>query len=231
MDLIEAADEIQRFQSGDLRRRIAAIEQILQSTRADVLPGRLDDLGVTGSTLAASLELKRAAGQVNVLVHTLGILAALPAILEPDEVIEYVSLGAGNTGRNFDLETDRRVAEFKFINWRGGPEAIRQNQLFKDFYLLEAHETPKRKQVFVLGDEHPLRFFNGGRALASVMSRNGKLGRDFQARFESRFTTVREYYTVFGHGVEIVDLNRLLPGRFSVFDDAPDDQGDEVDPI
>jgi hypothetical protein len=42
------------------------------------------------------------------------------------------------TGRSFDLETSYRVAvaEFKFIRWQGGPESIRQNQLFKDFYLL-----------------------------------------------------------------------------------------------
>ena len=42
------------------------------------------------------------------------------------------------TGRSFDLETSYRVAvaELKFIRWQGGPESIRQNQLFKDFYLL-----------------------------------------------------------------------------------------------
>lgn len=43
----------------------------------------------------------------------------LPHILEPDERVESVSLGAGNTGRDFDLETNVRVAEFKFIHWRG----------------------------------------------------------------------------------------------------------------
>ena len=80
----------------------------------------------------------------------------LPHILEPDERIEYVSLGAGNTGKAFDLETDRRNAEFKFINWRGGSEAIRENTLFKDFYLMAEHETHKLKFLYVLDTKHPL---------------------------------------------------------------------------
>lgn len=69
--------------------------------------------------------------KVNVVIHALGILLCLPHILEADGTVQYVSLGAGNTGRQFDLETDRRVAEFKFIQWQGGPESIRQNSLFK----------------------------------------------------------------------------------------------------
>jgi len=79
--------------------------------------------------LRAAFALKQLAGQINVIIHASGILAALPSILEDSEVIESLSLGAGNTGRDFDLETDRRVAEFKFINWKGGPESIRQNSL------------------------------------------------------------------------------------------------------
>ena len=53
--------------------------------------------------------MKRLAGQINVTIHALGILMCLPHILEPDERVESVSLGAGNTGRDFDLETNVRV--------------------------------------------------------------------------------------------------------------------------
>ena len=213
MDLLQAADEMQRFGSGDLRRRIAAIEQSLEGMQLPSLAGHLDELSISSSTLEASLEIKRVAGQVNVLVHTVGILLSLPGILEPDETIQYVSLGAGNTGRPFDLETDRRVGEFKFVTWRGA-DTIRQNQLFKDIYLLEAAETTKRKQVFVVGDAYPLKFLRSERSLRSVMSRNLKLWADFQARFGSRFRTVRDYYEVHGASVELVDLDRLFPGRF-----------------
>ena len=97
-------------------------------------------------------------------------IPALPYILESGETVEYVSLGAGNTGRQFDLETNYRVAEFKFIHWRGGAESIRQNQLFKDFYLLAENETIKRKYLYVLGAKFPLHFLNGGRKLNSVLT-------------------------------------------------------------
>lgn len=81
----------------------------------------------------------------------------LPHILEPGELVEYASLGAGNTGRQFDLETNFCVAEFKFINWRGGPESIRQNSIFKDYFLLAEAPTPKRKYLYLLGSGFVLR--------------------------------------------------------------------------
>jgi hypothetical protein len=77
----------------------------------------------TNEVLMAAAEMKRLAGQINVVIHSLGILLCLPHILEVGEQVEKVSLGAGNTGREFDLETNYRVAEFKFVHWRGGPEA------------------------------------------------------------------------------------------------------------
>ena len=61
----------------------------------------------------AALLVKRSAGQINVIVHAVGILVALPKILEPGELVQSLSLGAGNTGRAHDLETDRRIDEFR----------------------------------------------------------------------------------------------------------------------
>jgi hypothetical protein len=51
----------------------------------------------------------------------------------------------GNAGREFDLTTDQRVAEFRAIEWQGGPERIRQNSLFCDFDILteqDSNQTP-----------------------------------------------------------------------------------------
>ncbi|HTT49755.1 MAG TPA: hypothetical protein VMG39_17325 [Pseudolabrys sp.] len=123
-----------------------------------------------------------------------------------------MSLGAGNTGREFDLETNRRIAEFKFIHWRGGPEAIRQNQLFKDFYLLSESRSLKRKYLYVLGTEHPLRFFNGRRALAtSVLTRNDALLRQFKAAHGDKYAVVRDYYLPHKDRVQIVDVSNWIP--------------------
>lgn len=81
--------------------------------------------GAKAEVLGAAALIKHLAGQINVVIHALGILLCLPHILRPGEVIDYVSLGAGNTGRAFDLETNHRIAEFKFIRWQVWQESIR----------------------------------------------------------------------------------------------------------
>ena len=134
-------------------------------------------------------------------------------------MVEYASLGAGNTGREFDLETNRRIAEFKFIHSRGGPESIRQNQLFKDFYLLSESPSPKRKYLYVLGTKHPLKFFNGGRALSSVLSRNHKLLKQFEGAHGEKFETVRDYFLAHKNLVEIEDVSGWVPELISDSDE------------
>ena len=214
MDFQSAAAAFEQFVRGGLGRRVAQLESAVSRRERDEILQVLNAHHVDEATLDAALTIKSLAGEVNVVIHTLGILASLPHILEPGERIDYVSLGAGNTGRPFDLETDRRVAEFKFITWRGGAEAIRQNQLFKDFYLLAESNTPKRKELYVTGAHHPLRFLSGGRALSSVLSRNSKLAGDFRARYGDRFGTVREYFAYRESVVAIRDLGDLLPAMF-----------------
>ena len=141
----------------------------------------------------------------------MGILTALPEILEENERVEYLSLGAGNTGRQFDLETDRRIAEFKFINWKDGSESIRQNSLFKNFYQLAEAETDKKKCLYVLGLIQSLKFFRGRRALSSVLSRNAVLAESVRSRYGNEFTVVNEYYEAKKELVRIVDLAPVLP--------------------
>ncbi len=173
-------------------------------------PGPITDLELWSGALNAALEIKKLAGQVNVMVHTAGILAAVPRILEVGERIESVSLGAGNTGKEFDLSTDRRVAEFKFIQWRGGPEAIRQNQVFKDFLKLLWDTSGRRRQLFLTGITEALRFFRGGRALDSVLSRNVALRQKFHEVYAARYRTVGEFYRIVEGEVEVVDLRARL---------------------
>lgn len=170
----------------------------------------LESARVGREALIAAAEMKRLAGQINVTIHALGILLCLPHILTPDEKVEYLSLGAGNTGRKFDLETNIRVAEFKFIHWRGGAESIRQNSVFKDFFLMAEDPTPKQKHLYLLGTEHALKFFRGGRAISSVLSRNDKLQKMFSERFGDQFQTVSDYFTVRGHAVQIDDVSPWL---------------------
>jgi hypothetical protein len=136
-----------------------------------------------------------------------------------------VSLGAGNTGRPYDIETDQRIAEFKFIRWRGGPESIRQNSLFKDFYLMAEDPDEREKYLYVLGTDYPLKFLNGGRALSSVLSRNVRLQEAFRRRYGARFQRVNEYYDWRREAVRIEDVSAFVPG-LSESDLATEEPGD-----
>jgi hypothetical protein len=140
-----AINLLQAFRGPDLTRTIGQIEKSLKGVASDSYAEVLTTSGAKAEILGAAGLVKQLAAQIDVVVHALGILLCLPHILRHGEVIEYVSLGAGNTGRAFDLETNLRVAEFKFIRWQGGPESIRQNSLFKDFYEMAEHETTKEK--------------------------------------------------------------------------------------
>jgi hypothetical protein len=211
--LVEAVALLETLTRGSgLTSWIAGLETGLRSADVDRLRSVLARDGVGRETLAAALLIKRVSGQINVLVHAIGILNSLPFILERDEVIETLSLGAGNTGRPYDLETDRRVAEFKFAAWRGGPEPIRQNQLFKDLFYLVTRPTPKRRYMYVVGKARQLHFFEHGRSLASVLSKDVTTAERFGEIYGDQFKTVREYFTTVRHLVEIVDLAELVPG-------------------
>lgn len=201
---------LSKFTGQDLTCTLGRIEGEVRGLSADDCDAFLEQAGAGREVLAAAAEMKRLAGQINVTIHALGILLCLPHILEQGETVEYVSLGAGNTGREFDLETNLRVAEFKFIRWRGGAESIRQNSIFKDYVLLAENPTPKRKYLYLVGTEHALKFLHGGRALSSVLSRNDKLQKMFSERFSSQFSKVRDYYGAHRDAVQIEDVSAWL---------------------
>lgn len=208
--LADAIASLQAFGGQDLTQTLARIEASLQGIRQDRYADVLLKSGAKAEVLGAAALLKRLASQINVVVHALGILLCLPRILESGETIQYVSLGAGNTGRDFDLETNRRIAEFKFIHWQGGQESIRQNSLFKDFYELAERETQKEKYLYVLGTEHGEKFFNGGRALSSVL-RTATLRNKFTKQFGDQYQTVRDYYLPRKGRVVIQDVSLFVP--------------------
>jgi hypothetical protein len=211
--LIEAVSLLETLtHASGLTSWIGGLEGRLQGADGERVRTALDRDGIGRDTLDAALLIKRVSGQINVVVHAMGILNALPYILEPGEVVQSLSLGAGNTGRPYDLETDLRVAEFKFTAWRGGPESIRQNQLFKDLFYLVSRPTAKRRYMYVVGQARPMHFLEHGRALTSVLSKDAATAARFRAMYGDRFQTVREYFATVRHLVEIVDLADIVPG-------------------
>ena len=213
MDIFEAAKIITAFEESSLGKKLASLEDQLIGQAQKETKSFCQDNGLNEKLLEASFKIKSLAGQINVIIHAAGILCALPYILDEDggEVVEYISLGAGNTGKKFDLETNRRIAEFKFINWHGGPESIRQNSLFKDFYYLAAGPKQKKKFMYLLSLEEPLKFFNGRRNLNSVLSKNIAFRDYFLSQHQGKFKVVCDYFKEYSKEVEIVDLRLLVP--------------------
>lgn len=214
MKRIEAGDAVaalERFTHGDLTATLSRIENSIPGVTVEDLPEFLSESSAHSEILVAASRIKEIAGQINVTIHSLGILLCLPNLLEGGEEVESVSLGAGNTGRRFDLETNYRIAEFKFINWRGGAESIRQNSIFKDFFELAEADTPKRKYLYLLGTDHALRFFTGGRALKSVLSKNDATRVRFADRYGDKYTTVRDFFHEHCDKVSIEDVSQWLP--------------------
>lgn len=217
MDLIESAAIVERFTGSGLAGRIARLERALEGATLDSIPPEAftDD---PNDVLAAAANLKRVAGQVNVMIHAVGMALCLPRILEPGEVIESLSLGAGNTGKSFDLESDRRIAEFKFIRWRGGPEPVRKATLFKDFYKLAEFETSKRKFIYLLGTDHALSFLHGRSSLRTVL-REHALQRQFFEKYGDQYSVVRDYYLPRAQSVSLVDVSPYVPNLVSENED------------
>lgn len=211
ISFVEIFQSLNGYIGPDLKNKIRHAEGAVASIESSEINEVLTSLQVTSESLSNAGAYKMALGQINTTIHALGILKCLPQVLEEGERIEYVSLGAGNTGREWDLETNLRVAEFKFINWKGGSESVRENSIFKDFVSLDLSDSPKKKCLYSLGVSHVLKFMNGQRAISSVVSGNARLAQNFKTRYADQFSTVREYYSERSAQIEIIDISDWVP--------------------
>lgn len=210
MTIDKALHALEAFQGESLTESLSDIETRIIGSGIEDAENFCAARGINDAFMDSAITVKRVAGQINVIIHAAGILRSLPGLLELGEKVESVSLGAGNTGRQFDLETNMRVAEYKFIDWQGGPESIRQNGIFKDFFELAEHKTHKKKYLYVVGTEYPLKFFNGGRALTSVLSRHPNILARIQEKYGNRISRVCDYYEMKKNEVTICDVTPYI---------------------
>ncbi len=211
VDLDVAVNHIATFLEENLRGRISRIENSLENAKKQDIENIMCNSGINDELFNSALSLKNFASTINIIIHAVGIVTSLPYIINDDEKIQYVSLGAGNTGKRFDLETNNRIAEFKFIHWQGGSETIRQNGIFKDFYYLEREPTTKEKYLYLTGTTHAISFFNRRRAIKSVLSQNNTAMKDFYNSYKDRYAVVNDYYSDVKSKVKIVDLASIAP--------------------
>lgn len=214
-DLHDAIEMLLNFTNKrNLTNTIAMLEDNLKGSDANLVKSIISQKNINQDILKAAVIVKKSISQIDVIIHAIGIINSLPYILDEDEKVQYLSLGAGNTGRNFDIETNKRIAEFKFINWTGKSDTIRQNTTFKDFFELAEYETVKKKYLYILDKPKVLRFFNNNRALKSVLSKNEATKNHFFSLYNNKYATVSQYYSDKKDIVKIIDLNEICPNLF-----------------
>jgi hypothetical protein len=156
----------------------------------------------------SALVVRQRVGQLDTLIHAAVITQVIPRILEPGEtVLKRPSLGAGNDAdRVYDLETTRRIAEFKLSSWKGA-DGMRQRGLFADVVGLSLDETGRRRVMYVVG-ELPVRFLKTSRRNASKTLSKAAL----RLRTPPGLTpgvTVSEFTSA--SAIEVVNLTSILP--------------------
>lgn len=218
-----------RGDSRQLRYRIAAVEASVQGRKALEALEAAREWGMNASLLAGARLAKRVAAQVDVVLHAAGIVHALPHVLTADELVEYVSLGAGNTGRPHDLETNRQVAEFKFINWAGGAETVRQDTLLIDLVNLATASTAKQRIMYVTGVDVPLHWLETSkRVTRECLARKRRIPNRFDAHYgPDAYHYVCDYWAHIKDLVALVDLAPVVPGLIGI-DEPPADDAEVV---
>jgi len=212
MAIEDAIARVNQFKGESLAETIATLESELARTDSVEIAVSIRSLGISRELLLAAMAVKQASAQINVVIHAVGILYALPHILREDEVVEALSLGASSVSSDFDLVTDQRIAEFKFIHWQPKGNAVRNKTLFQDFFKLAREQTAKEKYLYLLSTEIPLRFLRGDRNVMKVLDRNRRLADDFRDRYGQTYRTVGEFYEAHRAKVHVVNLVETMPG-------------------
>lgn len=201
------------FRDDDLTPRLASVEASLVGASGDTGAGIAAASGFTEDLLSAALSVRSRVGRLNDVIHACTIALTLPHILEPGEQISVrPSLGAGNdSSRPFDLETDRRIAEFKVAQWKG-KDTMRKRTVVSDLVHLALDTSGRRAQLYVVG-ARPATFLRSSTVKVSwALGRSSPHTRErFASAFDPEGTmTVAQFTAGPAARVELVDLGRLL---------------------
>jgi hypothetical protein len=209
-----AVSALMSFLELPLTQTVASLEQELAGKQREDVAAILNEHRLDGDLLKAALLARDRLGRINDVIHSAAIALALPDLLEPGETLKRPSLAAGNDPtRPFDLETDRRIAEFKLARWRGA-DAMRKRHVFKDLVELAAEQSSRSKHLFVLGPE-PIRFLRTTKSPASWgLDRFPSVRKRFSTLFGSLDAPISDFVAGPGAAVELVDVNQRWPSLY-----------------
>lgn len=211
---------IEFIDAAPLTGTIAELEEVLEGAERKAVKRLLGERQVSPELLSAAMFARERVGRVNDVIHATAIALTLPEILAPGEILKRPSLAAGNDpSRPFDVETNRRVAEFKLARWDGN-DAMRKRQVFKDLVQLAAEGSERSAELYVLG-QRPIRFLHETTSNAGwALDRAPAVRAIFEKRFGSLHTPIPDFVDGAGAHVKIVDLEEqfricLPPSRRS----------------
>ncbi|MEV4052662.1 hypothetical protein AB0J55_15885 [Amycolatopsis sp. NPDC049688] len=200
------------FGREDLASRVSRLEDRLEGADRETVEERVAPEGFTDALLRGALLVRQHAGRVNDLIHAAMIVRALPKILEPGErIVRRPSLASGNDGsRTFDLETDRRVAEFKAAEWKGR-DSMRKRMLVADLVGLVLGRGDRRAELYVLGSR-PIDFLRTSTSTVEwALGRSSPhLRQAYEQRFGSAALTIGQFTAGPAAGVVLRDLEELI---------------------
>lgn len=196
-----------------LTTRVGRLEAEFEGADRTRAASHAETSGLSVDLIHAALLVRQHVGRIDDLIHAAVITRVLPLILEDGErVTRRPSLASGNdASRPFDLETDRRIAEFKVAVWKGA-DTMRARALTSDFVQLAMAETDRVPELYVVGPR-PAHFLATSRM--TVWWALGRAAPTLRDRFASRFDkglTMREFTAGPASHVIVRDLAEILPG-------------------
>lgn len=206
------------LEGGRLKGVVAELEHELSSASSDEASQVTESVGMGGdpgvALFMAAVQARQQLGRINDLIHATGIALMLPAILEPGErLTNRPSLAAGNdASRPFDVETDRRIMEFKFGVWQPGSNAARKRGVFHDLLHLAAAPSGRRPELYVVGPQAAKFLLTTTSKVSWALNRQAEKSQQlFQEQFGSVNVPIPEFTKGPAAHVTIVDMEQQLP--------------------
>ena len=207
------------LRTNDMTAQLAHAEDALKDSTGEEDGDISSEHGLTPDLLTAALTVRATVGRLNDVIHAAVIALVLPHILEPGErLTNRPSLGAGNDpSRPFDLETDRRIAEFKVAQWKG-KDTMRKRGVVADLVHLALDETGRRAQLYVVGDL-PAKYLRG--TTQKVVWALGRSSPHTRRQYADRFDpdgslSIADFTAGPAAHIEIIDLSTLVPALATV---------------
>jgi hypothetical protein len=206
------------LEGGRLKKVVADLEYALNSADSAEVTRVTTAAGLGGSVgksvFEAAVLTRQQLGRLNDLVHAAGISLALPLLLEPgEELSNRPSLAAGNDpSRPFDVETDRRIMEFKFGVWQSGSNAARKRAVFHDLVHLAADQSGRRAELYLVGSQ-PAKFLRTTTSKVSwALNRQAEKTRElYEDRFGATDIPIPRFTGGPAAHVQLIDLGTVIP--------------------